>query len=302
MTDTFTKAHSFRRGCLGKNGRVLFLLVNDQLANDRLAHTSVVIWDSGRFKPVTTTAWVACAAVFLDWPDAEFAVIGEQGQFLRVLGDGSAVEEHLLATPLDQPGIFKAATTLDGQLVAVGAGFCCVTVSRSDQRRDLSPRHLGMNTTGLGAGFEGIGGRSETDFIAVGWDGAIWHFDGSRWEPQASPTNLILSAVTQRSDGEYWACGQDGTMVRGRPGKWRALDTGIEDNLWSLVPFAGAIIAAASKQLFRFELDQDEPQVIGLESDPTSFYWLDAKREEVLLSTGAKNVVLVVPDQEIVID
>lgn len=302
MPGTFTKNHSFRRGCLGKDGRILLLLVNDEQAAARTAHTGVVLWDNGRFRALTTTAWTAGAVVLVDWPDAEFAVVGEQGQLLKVRGDGGLSEESVFAAPPKEPGSLKGAACVDGHLVAAGAGFWCASVSPDGTRRDLSPGLLGTPTEGHGVGFESVSGSSLVDLVAVGWDGAIWHFDGARWEPQQSPVNRILSHVVCRADGEFWACGQMGTVVRGRRGQWRALQTGLRENLWSLAAFSGGMVAASVRALFRFELDADAPQVIGLDSDPSSFYWLDAKRDEVLLSTGNKNVVLALPESELVID
>lgn len=302
MPGTFTQAHSFRRGCLGKDGRILLLLVNDELAQEGSPHTGVVLWDNGRFRPVVTTAWTACAAVFLDWPDAEFAVVGEQGQLLRVRADGSTAEEMLPASASSQPCIWKGAAAIDGRLFAAGIGFCCAMVGPDDERRDLSPQRFGTVTEGQGLGFESLDGTTATDIVAVGWDGAIWCFDGNQWEIQDSPVNLILSDVIGLADGEFWACGQEGVVVRGRRGSWRALETGLSKNLWSLALYQDAIFAASTQELFRFDFEDDEPQSVGLDSDPRLFYWLDAKRGEVLLSTGAKNVVLVTPARELVID
>lgn len=302
MPGTFTQAHSFRRGCLGKNGRLLLLLVNDAMAQEGEPHTGVVLWDNGRFRPVVTTAWTACAAVYLDWPDAEFAVVGEQGQLLKVRADGGATEETLSGDASPGSCIWRGAAVIDGQLFAVGTGFCCAVVGPDGARLDLSAQRLGMVTEGLGVGFESLDGTSGSDIVAVGWDGAIWCFDGARWEVQDSPVNLILSDVTVLADGEFWACGQEGTVVRGRRGMWRALEAGLPSNLWSLAPYQGGVVAASTLGLFRFDVDDDSLQSIDLDSNARSFYWLDAKRGEVLLSTGAKNVVLVTPAREFVID
>ena len=302
MPGIFTRAHSFRRGCLGKDGRILLLLVNDEMAQEGAAHTGVVLWDNGRFRPVVTTAWGACAAVFLDWPDAEFAVIGERGQLLKVRADGSSVEEALPACASSGLCLWKGAAVIDGMLFAVGTGFCCAMVGPHNERLDLSAQHLGISADGLGLGFEAVAGTSHADIVAVGWDGAIWCFDGRQWEIQDSPINLILSDVIGLADGTFWACGQEGTVLKGRRGAWRALETGISKNLWSLALYQDAVIAASTLELFRFGFEDDEPLSIGLDSDPRTFYWLDAKRGEVLLSTGAKDVVLVTPQREFVID
>lgn len=301
MSGIFTGAHSFRRGCLGKKGRILFLLVNDALARENNLHTCVVVWDSGRFIPITTTGWSACSAVYLNWVDAEFVVIGEDGHLLKIREDLSFFEERL-PVPNSADLVLRGAACAGECLVVVGAGFYCCSLSRDGNYKDISPRLLGGNTEGCGLGFEAVAGTSLSDIVAVGWSGAIWCFNGKSWEAQSSPTNLILSDIVILPDGEVWICGQHGMVIRGKRGEWRALDTGLSQNLWSLTPYGGGVIAASTQELFRFELDSDTPQSIGLDSEPTSFYWLDSKSDNVLLSTGAKNAVLLVPDREIVID
>jgi hypothetical protein len=302
MSGTFSQAHTFRRGCLGNDGRILFLLVNDQLALDRVPHTSVVLWDNGRFKPVSTVAWTACAQVLVDWHDAEFVVVGEQGQQLKVRADGSAAEVGRLSASALAGMPLKAAVYLEQSVVVVGAGFSCFAVRDDGKLQDLSPSKFGVDTAAHGVGFEGVAGSTLNDLLAVGWDGAIWHFDGRRWNVESSPTNAILSDVIRLPDDEYWICGQMGTVLRGRVGNWRLLETGVQDNLWSLAFFENAVFASSTRQLFRFDLALDVPQVVGLDCDPATCYWVDSKQGNVLLSTGAKNVVLVLPEREYVIE
>jgi hypothetical protein len=147
-------------------------------------------------------------------------------------------------------------------------------------------------------GFEAVAGFSFDDLYGVGWDGEIWHFDGRVWRPLPSPVNLILSHVLCAPTGEVWSCGQKGTVVRGRGDQWRALETGIDSNLWSVAWFSDGLLAASSNELFRF-MDADQPDRVGLESEPKSFYWLDAYQDKAVLSTGQKDIVLVLPDREI---
>lgn len=301
MPGIFTKAHSFLRGCLGKDGRILLLLANDELLRKRTPHTIVVLWDNGRFRPIVTVEWWCCAAVFLDWPDAEFAVVGEQGQVLKVRADGSTSEEMLPVSASSQHCRWKAAVVIEGRLFAAGIGFCCAMVGPDGERRDLSPQRFGIATEEHEMGFEGLAGTSMTDIVAVGW-GEIWCFDGERWEIQDSPVERILTDVISLPDGEFWICGQIGSLVRGRRGDWRALPLDRWKNLWSLAYYQGAVFVAAIDELRRFDLDTGEAEFVELEGNPHSFYQLDAKRGEVLLSTGEKNVVLVTPTQEYIID
>lgn len=302
MSGIFTRMHSFRRGCLGKNGRILFLLINDELARGNNPHTCVVMWNSGRFYPITTTGWTACSAVYLDWIEAEFVVVGENRQLLKIREDFSYVEETISLGDTGSAAVFRGASNINGNLAVAGTGLYCGVLSADNAYRDISPRLFGQETEGAGLGFEAIDGLSLDNIVAVGWSGAIWCFDGKNWALQSSPTNLILSDVVCLPDGETWMCGQHGTVVRGRSGEWHALDTGLTQNLWSLTPYAQGILVACSVELFRFDKDSEAPLSIGFNGDPKSFYWLDSKNDDVLLSTGAKNVVLLVPDREIIID
>jgi hypothetical protein len=301
MPGTFSRANSFRRGTLGADGRLLLLLVNDELAKQGTPHTCVVVWDNGKFVPIVTTAWTACGAVFTNWPDCQFAVVGEKGELLRVRVNNSHAEEPLFTEPPARPVMLKALSCSETRLIVAGVDHLVYALDSDGRRTDISPAKLSPKLTRLGVGFEGVHARSPRDAYAVGWEGAIWHFLGDTWSVAPSPTNAILGSVLCTPPGDVWACGQDGTVVRGDGDRWRIVEAGLTDSLWSLAWFGGAVFAVSSRELFRFD-EGDEPQRVGLDSDPETFYWLDAKRGEVMLSTGAKDCVLVLPEREIRID
>jgi uncharacterized repeat protein (TIGR01451 family) len=48
---------------------------------------------------------------------------------------------------------------------------------------------------------------------AVGAGGAIYHYEGSTWEPVPSPTGSSLNAVDMLPDGTGWAVGNHGTIL-----------------------------------------------------------------------------------------
>jgi len=67
-----------------------------------------------------------------------------------------------------------------------------------------------------------LAGFSETDMYAVGDDGEIWQWDGSRWTRCAFPTNERLSAVAC-GDGTVYVTTQRGSVWAGRGNAWKLL-------------------------------------------------------------------------------
>jgi hypothetical protein len=57
--------------------------------------------------------------------------------------------------------------------------------------------------------------------IAVGLGGAIFHRAGSSWQPVPSGTTDDLLDVTIGPGDNTWACGESGTLLRWRDGRWQ---------------------------------------------------------------------------------
>jgi hypothetical protein len=52
------------------------------------------------------------------------------------------------------------------------------------------------------------------DLWAVGWGGALLHWDGSRWRPIQAGAAGDLYAVTGAADGAVWTVGAGGAVLR----------------------------------------------------------------------------------------
>src|SRR6266566_1700240 len=66
----------------------------------------------------------------------------------------------------------------------------------------------------LGAGaYFAVWGASGSDVFAVGDDGNIWHYDGTRWTSQQSGTTQDLYAVWGSGGKDVFAVGAGGTIV-----------------------------------------------------------------------------------------
>jgi len=300
MSGTFSREHSFRRGCFGRQGRILFGLVNDALAKEGSPHSLLVLWDNGKFRPVATVGWNLCAIVCVDWQDTEYVVIGERGEMLSIDAHGGTADFGRLGAG-NGALTLRGASVAGGDLHVVGAGHRAFTVDPHGVARDISPDAGTVERAGGGVGLEAVSGFSAADLYAVGWEGQILRFDGNAWHVCPSPTNLILSSVLCAPTGEVWAAGQMGTIVCGRVDEWRVIDSDTTDSIWSLSWYADGLIYATSRELFRIDAHAG-PGRIGLDADPSSFHWLDAAKGRFLLSTGAKDVVLVSGDRELRID
>ena len=138
-------------------------------------------------------------------------------------------------------------------------------------------------------GFEAIDGFSEQDLYAVGWQGEVWHCAKGRWERQSSPVNIILSAVCAAGDKLVYACGQSGTLIRGRAGAWEQINTdGVVDDLWDVRWFEGKLYVASMSTLYVLFPDGLHPVDFGKEAPRSCYKLTDA--QGVLWSVGQENV------------
>jgi hypothetical protein len=86
--------------------------------------------------------------------------------------------------------------------------------------------------------FEDIGGTGPNDLYAIGDPGAVYHYDGSRWEKLDFPTNRPLAGVRCLSPDEVYVCGDNGSLFRGNSTGWSFIgDPEVEDNFWAVEQF-----------------------------------------------------------------
>ena len=137
---------------------------------------------------------------------------------LRHCGDGKVnAEEACDGAPPEGESCY----TLGFDLGRLGCSEQC-TVSGIESCRYLGwarqPRLTGEN-------LRGIWGNNASDIYAVGWDGAIVHFDGTRWQADlvdemGKPLldNRLFTIWGRSSDGYVYVGGQGGLILRRRAG------------------------------------------------------------------------------------
>jgi len=147
-----------------------------------------------------------------------------------------------------------------------GVPYCC---GQSGQVYRLGKTKWVRADHGLrsdeGPDLEDIDGSGVDDVYVVGIGGAMHHFDGATWRRVDLPTNLNLSNIRRASDGVYYACGDDGLILKGCGHDWRIVTDIVPDkNYWGLEVFNGGVYLAHDKGIDRLMDDQVLPVPLGI--------------------------------------
>lgn len=291
MTKRWSPKHSFLFGVVRYRDLAYLALATDELARDRVPHAHVLEWDQGEWCTASDGepfAWSAVAATVVAKPKEQALFVGEQGQVF-CMGSGDVHEEQI-ATPeaIAARGKLRDVATVAG--VAYACGMDRQVYRRGGKNKwaafDEGARPPARSRKVVG--FEAIGGFGAKELYAVGWDGAIWQCEDGQWQPRKSPTGAILSALCCGEDGVAYACGQSGTLVRGREDCWEAMASGVDEDLWSLAWFDGRLYAASASTVYALG-DQGLAPVKFGRAKPSSCGRLSAG-DGVLWSIGEKDV------------
>lgn len=263
--------------------------VSDELSERRVVHAYLTEWDAGTWRVGEADddieEWEAVAAALVHQPLEQALFLGAQGEVL-CMGSGDTHHERI---PGKRRGPLRGLGSVAGQAYACGMQY---QVYRRDAQGDWCAHEQGLPRNSPGSavgGFEAVGGFAHDELYAAGWHGAIWHFDGTRWQQCLSPVDAILTALCCAPDGHVYACGQDGTLLRGRGADWEVLAQAVRDDLWSLAWFGGALYAASAWAVYRLEGDQLREIDFGADR-PATCYGLSAA-DGVLWSIGAKDIM-----------
>ncbi len=149
--------------------------------------------------------------------------------------------------------------------------------------------HAPPPARGENAGFEDICGFGGEEIYAVGWNGEIWQWNGTRWANYASPTNLILTGACCGGDGKVYVCGQNGTLIRGRSDTWELIEfENVTEDFWDVCWFKGRLYVSSMTMLFIVTNGELLPVDFGADSPAT--YGRLTEAENVLWSIGSADV------------
>lgn len=274
-------------------GDLSYLLATyDDDVKDEIPHTRIYTLDAGKWGGEDLD-WSAISASVCYSPEERFITISPLGR-VHILGGGENMEEPSIKdknfTPKKRGPLREVRGIAAGRAYAVGT-------CRQAYRRDAPGKWVCIDQGAQASAkdnvetcFESIDGFSETDIYTVGWEGEIWHYDGKKWKEIDSPTNLTLFNVKCGTDGNIYACGQMGTLLRGRGEEWSSIEhDATEDNLRDLEWYDGSLYVSSMKNIFKLVDNQLHKVELGKDV-PSTCHHLNA-RDGIMWSIGAKDVM-----------
>ncbi|KFE96917.1 hypothetical protein IX38_22630 [Chryseobacterium luteum] len=226
-----------------------------------------------------TVPWLACSGTVCHVPAERYLVLGTDGS-VRASGGGVIREEASITScgidPRKRGPLREIRGIAKGRAYAVGTCRQAYVRDGEDQWRCIDESAQVGDIPITDTSFESIDGFSEQEIYTVGWEGEIWKYDGSVFSQQNSPTGLALYKVRCAPDGFVYACGQLGTLLRGRNDQWELIE---HDS------------TKKSSTSFVYRLEDGKLLPVDFGDDiPRTCYHLSAA-DGIMWSIGAKDVM-----------
>ena len=268
------------------------IATNDAAISD--GHTGSLLFtlDRGTWG-AGTVEWLACSGTVCHVPAERYLVLGTDGS-VRASGGGAVKEETPIANcgvdPRKRGPLREIRGIAKGRAYAVGTCRQAYVRDDEDHWKCIDQSAQIGDTPITDTSFESIDGFSEQEIYTVGWEGEIWKYDGSVFTQQNSPTNLALYKVRCASDGFAYACGQLGTLLRGRDDQWEVIEhESTTEDLWGMEVFDGQLYVSSTHFVYRLEDGKLKPVDFG-DDVPQTCYHLSAA-DGIMWSIGPKDVM-----------
>jgi hypothetical protein len=208
------------------------------------------------------------------FPDLNVLIMGADGTIVRWDSKGQ-FQPELVDPSEDGPqfyGPLQEIRRIQSRIYVVGMGRTVYRCDGPARWARLDDNIRVADEVDSEVGLMSIDGFSESDMYAVGWNGELWHYDGTRWEPVESPTNMGLFRVICGGDGAVYACGQEGTLLRGRDASWSVVSqTETADDFWGATWFRNSLYVSTSNWIYRLTRETIEPLEIQSSGIPLIF-------------------------------
>ncbi|AGU47748.1 hypothetical protein VAPA_1c06180 [Variovorax paradoxus B4] len=276
-----SKENLISRGAARFQDLVYLALQDKKLHKKAVAHTRLVSVDEGEIANVKDLPWRAAGMCVAKLPGEKLVVVSGDGAVFTYVGGNEGSEKIRDAFDL------RTCACIEGHAYAAG-------MNREVFRRAREGQWSAMHAPGVEgdddvAGFEAIDGFGANDLYAAGWEGEVWHWQGSAWTQCESPVNVVLSGICCAGDGHVYACGQSGTLLRGRGEDWEVLETeGLIDDFWDVRWFMDRLYVASMSALYVLQDDALVAVDFGRDAPDSCYKLTDA--EGVLWSIGQQNI------------
>ncbi|KFE96920.1 beta propeller repeat protein [Chryseobacterium luteum] len=241
-----------------------------------------------------TVPWLACSGTVCHVPVERYVMLGIDGS-VEASGGGTVKNEDIANCGVDprKRGPLREVRGIakdKGRAYAVGTCRQAYVRDDEDQWICIDESAQVGDTPITDTSFESVDGFSEQEIYTVGWEGEIWKYDGSVFSQQNSPTDLALYKVRCAPDGFVYACGQLGTLLRGRNDQWEAIEhESTTEDLWGMEVFDGQLYVSSTSFVYRLEDGKLLPVDFG-DDIPRTCYHLSAA-DGIMWSIGAKDVM-----------
>ncbi len=202
--------------------RLLLLASSAQLEAEEVEHVFILDRKEGAWK-----VWEEeLEAIRIVSTGGGIAIMSQFGPVLFVDSSGSVLED--IDDGQDGPSDLRPLN----DLAVIGKALYAVGMRRQIYRRLLSSGPWARNDAGVfvpiseetNRGILAIGGFSEDEIYAVGFEGEVWLYHGKEWRAVDSPTNVRLEAISCNSSGEVVLAGEAGLILIGRRDAWEIID------------------------------------------------------------------------------
>jgi len=291
MAGHWTDLFSFVTGIVRRKDLGYLVLSSDEMSKRKNPYSGFVQWHAGEWADAGHKKWLIAGIAVVRQPVEQMVAVSEYGEVLLV-GSGDRHEEKVgsgKASPTTR-GPLRGVRNIDGEIYVVGMNRQVYRRGGLNSWTSMDHGLRPLTSSDDVVGFESIDGFSKTEIYAVGWEGEIWRYDGKSWTQVDSPTNFVLVYVCCGGDGQAYACGRNGMLVRGRGDQWEIVEQkNVIDDIWGLAWFNGKLYLSTMDSVYTLEDDELELVDMGKDQAKTCYHLSDA--DGVLWSIGAKDVM-----------
>lgn len=209
-------------------------------------------WSSGEWSSsVFDLEWSAIEFCLLPRPTLKMVIMSENGTIMIAGSQGP--QTYQVAPGTSGPegyGPLRSMCAVGEAIYLVGMGR---QVYRVTTDGEWSVHEEGLTRPSEEhevCGFNAIHGLVEERLYAVGFRGEIWMYENHGWRGVDSPTDLVLHCVRLQSDKEVYVGGGHGALLHGRGDRFELLESGTEDDIWSMEIFRDKLYFCTEKSVY----------------------------------------------------